>query len=210
LTGFLAVAIPGFAGLVVAAGPAEAHGAKPVESIPDSAFLQPADLGGAVPWRPDGDVWPSLRPPKPGVDARYRSSTLLRAEGTISVLYPVADNQPTVLLEYVAKYRGAGANRYVSELRRALGGRHGRTDQDGHWTLLRAGVAGHHSLVIQLRQQFDDPDRGAIVKDIYLVVARIGRVVVMLADIGWESGSGRLQIVRDLVPAALQRASSIR
>jgi hypothetical protein len=209
LGGYLAVSVIVIAGVVLAPNQAQAHERNRVQPIPLSAFLQPADLGGVTPSQPDADLRPSLRPPKPGNDARYRSTALLRAEGAITALYPVADG-PTVLLEYVAKYRGGGADRYVTEVRRALAGRQGRTDRDGQWTLLRTRVAGRDSLLIRLRERFEDPDRGPVVHDFYIVVARTGRVVVALTDLGWETGSGHQQLVLDLVPAALRRASSIR
>ncbi|GAA3453442.1 hypothetical protein [Dactylosporangium matsuzakiense] len=206
---YAVVALLAAAGLVGSVSPAAAHRPGPAGSVADSAFLQAADLGGVIPTRPDAGLRPQLRPPRPGPDGRYRSVATLNAEGTVSAVYPAPEGRPTVLIDYVAQYRGHGAARYLWELRLALAGRSGYTDGDGQWTLLRSRAGGPCSLLIRLRHQFTDPDRGQITQDTYLIVARAGHAVVVLADIGWEYGSGHQPIVEALIPAALRRAATV-
>ena len=45
-------------------------------------------------------------------------------------------------------------------------------------------------------------------KDTFLLVARTGRVVVVLADNGWETGAGHRALVRRLSGIAISRAAA--
>jgi hypothetical protein len=190
--------------LAVPAAPANAHAPAGLGTVPDAAFLRLGDGGS----RPDAELRPYLRPPRPGGTAGYPSLSLRRAEGTVSFLFGIGENQPpTVLLEYLATFHGAGAQRYLHQIRRALGSGAGLTDHDGVWTVLARRVAGPDSLLIRLRQNAENPVGDPIVQDTYLVVARSGRTVLVLADIGWEDGSGHPAIVTRLAPLALRRAA---
>ena len=172
-------------------------------SIPDAALLQPEDLGGATPTPVTDDYWSALRPPQPCADAPYPSAALRRADRAISALIGV-DDRPTVVMEHVATYRSDGAHRYLRELRRAVASCDGLDRHDPHWTVLGTGVAGDESVVLRLREYIDYADT---YKDTYLVVARIGRVLVVLADTGWETGDGHLALVRELSTTAVRRAA---
>ncbi|MEV4701816.1 hypothetical protein [Actinoplanes sp. NPDC049316] len=183
-------------------------GRRPAEPIPDSAFLQPDDLGGAQPRHPDDEFARHLRPPMPCRDGRYTSRLLRRAEGTVLIDYPVAEFHTTVL-EHVIRYRGAGAAAYLRELRMAAGNG-GCTDDTGQWTVQETGLAGPRSLLIRLHEEFEDPSGQPASKDSYLIAARTGQMVVVLADMGWEMGSGSPETVRPLIDAALQRAGTLR
>jgi hypothetical protein len=207
---YLAAALLVMAGVLAGVGQAQAGNPHPVGSIPDSAFLQPEDLDGAIPWEPDAESWRYLRPPQPCDSGRYRSGVLRRAEGTIQALYPVSETRPTVLVEYVASYRGNGVRRYLGELQRAIAACPDGTDQTGQWTILETGLTGSDSLLVRLTEEIEDYGGSIIAKDTYLVVARVGRVVVVLADAGWETGSGHEEVVRALIPAALQRAATLQ
>lgn len=194
-------------GVVGPAERAEAHGGPPSGSIPDAAFLQPEEIGGTG--HPIGDFAPHLRPPLPCGSCRYASMALRRAEGSVLIDYPTADFH-TVVIEHIVQFRGQrAAARYLRELRQALGGR-GCTDSDGRWTVRRTGVAGRGSLLIRLRQRLEDPSGQPVTRDAYLIVARVGRAVVVLTDIGWELGSGDPAVVRGLIGPALRRARAVR
>jgi hypothetical protein len=175
----------------------------PQPAIPDTAMLQSEDLRGATP-EPVTDGYRSeLRPPRPCVHGRYRSTTQLRAERAVSALIGVND-RPTVVMEHVATYRSDGAYRYLRELRRALAACQGPDELGGRWTVRATGVAGDDSLLLQHRQYVDYAD---MYKDTYVVVARVGRVLVVLADAGWETASGHEPLVRELSTVAVRRAA---
>ncbi|TDO41889.1 hypothetical protein C8E87_5647 [Paractinoplanes brasiliensis] len=194
-------------GVVMVTEPVQAQGRSAVGVVPGSAFLQPRDLGG-VQARPADDGYARhLRPPLPGGAQRYRSQASLRAQGAVVIDYPTADFH-TALVEHVAVYRGAGAARYLRELRTVLrcGG---RTDAVGQWTVVRAGVAGRDSLLIRLRERWEYPDGQPLTHTTYVIVARAGRAVVVLADLGWEYGSGDRVTVQRLIGPALRRAATL-
>lgn len=175
----------------------------PRHSIPAAAMLQAEDLRGAIPAPVTDDYWSALRPPQPCADRLYPSAALRRSDRAVSALVAVGD-RPTVVMEHVATYRSNGAHRYLGELRRALAACHGRDEQGGRWSVLATGVAGDESLLLRRREYIDYADT---YKDTYLVVARTGRVLVVLADTGWETADGHESLVRELSTAAVRRAA---
>lgn len=194
-------------GALALAEPVQAHRRSAVGVVPGSAFLQPQDLGGVAGRQAADGYAGHLRPPLPGGAERYPSQASLRAQGAMVIDYPTADFH-TTLVEYVAAYRGTGAARYVRELRRALrcGG---RTDEVGQWTVVRTGVAGRDSLLIRLREQWEYPDGQPLTHTTYVIVARVGRAVVVLADLGWEYASGHRAPIQKLIGPALRRAATL-
>jgi hypothetical protein len=46
--------------------------------------------------------------------------------------------------------------------------------------------------------------------DTYLMVSRIGRVLVVVHDLGWETGGGDEKLARDLGVIAVRRAAVLR
>jgi hypothetical protein len=92
------------------------------------------------------------------------------------------DDRPTVVLEHVALYRSDGARRYLGELRRAL-----PTCAEPRWTRLATGIAGDESLLLGLREYVDHAQAS---KFTVVLVARVERVLVVVADTGWETGRG--------------------
>jgi hypothetical protein len=117
--------------------------------------------------------------------------------------------QPTVLLEYVAIFRGAGAAQYLRELTRAVNRRGGVTDHERTWQVVGTGIAGRHSLLLSVRETVGY-DGGNRVKTSYVAVARTGHAIVVLADTGWELGDGHQSLVRTLTPIAVERAAMLR
>lgn len=178
------------------AGPAPATAAP---SIPDSAMLQPEDLRGATPTPVTDDYWSALQPPQPCSDRPYPSTALRRADRALSVMIGV-DDRPTVVVEDVALYRSNGAHRYLRDLRRALS-----TCADPSWTVLSTGVAGDESVLLRFREYVDYAE---VYKNTYVVVARVGPALVVVADSGWETASGHRDLVRELGVRATLRARS--
>jgi hypothetical protein len=208
LVRLLAVALLVTGGVVASAEPVLAGHRPAVGAVPGSAFLQPQDLGGVPGRQADDGYADHLRPPLPGGAQRYRSQATLRARGAIVIDYPTADFH-TTLVEHVATYRGTGAARYLRELRRALLRCGGRTDEVGRWTVVRTGVAGRESLLIRLQEQWEYPDGQPLTHTTYLIVARAGRAVVVLADLGWEYASGDRTTIQPLIQPALRRAATL-
>jgi hypothetical protein len=90
------------------------------------------------------------------------------------------------------------------QLRRALAACQG-LDQDGaRWKILDTGVAGDESLLLRRRIYIDYADT---YHNTYLVTARVGGALVVVADVGWETASGHKSLVRDLSTIAVRRAA---
>jgi hypothetical protein len=203
---------PGTAGCVALIRPA-APGQRPTlvayrlapapqESIPDEAMLQPDDLHGATPEPVAGDSWPALRPPQPCTDGPYPGAGLREADRAVQALVGVGE-RPTVVVAHVATYRDGGAHRYLRELRRAMAACPKPGTHDPRWTVLATGVAGDESMLLEFREYVDYAQTW---KSTYVAVARVGRVLVVVADAGWETGSGHQGLVRKLSTRAVSRA----
>lgn len=168
----------------------------PAYAVPAAAMLQAGDLDGTVPTRVTDRSFARLRPPRPC--GPYASSKLRRGERTVSAMIAVAD-RPTVVLNDVATYASDGARRYLRDLRR-----HAATC-DG-WSVLGTGSAGDESVLLRLREHIDYAGTD---KDTYVLVARTGGAVVVVADTGWETGNGHEALVRELGVAAVRRAAVV-
>jgi hypothetical protein len=104
--------------------------------------------------------------------------------------------RPTVVVNDVAVYRNDGAKRYLRDLRAC-----------GEWTVLDTGLAGDESVLLRRREHIDYAE---VDKDTFVVVARTGRALVVVADTGWETMSGHEALVRMLSVAAVRRAAAVR
>jgi hypothetical protein len=175
----------------------------PQPAIPDAAMLQPADLRGATPEPFTDEHWSALLPPQPCAGTTYPSAALRRAGRSVSAMVGM-NELPTVVLEHVAAYRSDGAHRYLRELRRGLAACDRPDQQGARWTTLAAGVAGDESLLLRRRVYLD---YAGTYHNSYLVVARVGRVLVVVADIGWETAGGHRALVRELGAKAVRRAA---
>jgi hypothetical protein len=100
----------------------------------------------------------------------------------------------------VAIYASDGAQRYLRDVRRAVA-------TCGHgWSMIASGVAGDESVLLRHREYIDYAQTN---KDTYIVVARTGRAVVVVADTGWETADGHEALVRSLSVAAVRRAAVV-
>jgi hypothetical protein len=190
-----ALALTGAAAVAVAS-PATAAPAPP--TIPDTALLQAADLRGAEPHPVTDDYWSALRPPQPC--GPYRSAGRSRADRAISAMVAVGD-RPTVVMEHVAVYRPRDAHRYLRDLRRMA---RGCAEPGVRWTIRGTGLAGDESLLLRRREYVAF---AGTYKSTYVAVARTGRTLVVVADAGWETGSGHETLVRKLAVRAVSRAA---
>jgi hypothetical protein len=199
----------GEAGCVALIGPAARNqrpailayriASAPAHSVPAAAMLQPADLNGADTTTVTDNYWSALRPPQPC--GPYASNKLRRADRAVQAMIGVDDqSRPTVIVNDVATYAADGAQRYLRDVRKAVA-------TCGHgWSVRASGVAGDESVLLRHREYIDYAQTN---KDTYIVVARTGRAVVVVADTGWETGSGQEALVRRLSVAAVQRAAIV-
>ncbi len=200
------------AGCVALAGPA-APGQRrtliayhiasaPQASIPDAAMPRAEDLRGAIPEAVTDDYWSALRPPQPCSGGPYPSAVLLRADRAVSAVVGVGE-RPTVVLAHVATYRSDGAHRYLRDLRRAIAACDRPGPLEPRWTVLATGVAGDESVLLELREYVDHAEA---YKSTYVVAARAGQALVVVADTGWETGNGHRDLVQELSVRAVARA----
>ena len=197
----------GAAGCVALTGPTARHqrpailayriASAPAYHVPEAAMLQPADLGGAPTTTVTDGSWSALRPPQPC--GPYPSDRLRRAERAVQAMIGVGE-RPTVIVNDVGVYRPGGARTYLAQLRRAVAGCSG-------WSVLDTGVAGDESVLLRLREHIDYANTD---KYTYVLVARTGRALVVVADAGWEDGDGHESLVRELGVAAVRRAAVVR
>lgn len=165
-------------------------------------MLQTIELHAATRTTVGDDSWAWLRPPEPCAEGAYPSAGMRLGSRTISaeVRFP---GPPALTVEYVAVYLPNGARRYVRDLHRAMDRCRG-IDAQGSWDILDAGVAGRDSLLLRLRHDVTHADRTAA-RNTYLAVARVGRVLVVVADVGGAAGDGRRELVEQLINPALRR-----
>jgi len=194
-----AAAVPG-------QNPAGRAGSIAHRSIPDAAMLQPQDLHGATPTPVTDDYWAALQPPQPCADRPYPSAGLQVADRAITALIGV-DRGPTVVMEHVATYRSDGAHQYLQQLRRALAACNGLDNDGVLWTVRATGVAGDESVLLSSRTYIDYADSYHYT---YLVVARVGKALVVVADTGWETASGDEALARELGVAGARRAAVLK
>jgi hypothetical protein len=173
-------------------------------TIPDRAMLQPADLHGASTFAVEDDGWVQVRPPQPGGADAYASAAARHGQRAVSAVVIVGATS-TFMVEYVATYRPGGARRYWRDLRRALGGRHG-DEQDGRWTVLASGMAGRDSMLLRLRETVERAGR-TVCRDTYVALARVGRLLVVVASPGRDAADGHREVAENLIRPAVRRAS---
>jgi hypothetical protein len=173
-------------------------------TIPGRAMLQASELRGATPSTLDDGSWAHMRPPEPCGEGAYPSAALCRSSRAISAVVGV-NGTFNVTVEYVGVYWPNGARRYVRDLQRALVTCRGM-DGQGSWKVIDTGLAGRYSLLLRLGQRADHAGRTATWVS-FIAIARVGRVLVVVADIGGEAGDGRRELVAELISPALRRTN---
>ncbi|MBA3488130.1 MAG: hypothetical protein H0T78_01060 [Longispora sp.] len=107
---------------------------------------------------------------------------------------------------HVIRYRPGGAATYLTELRADLA--RCSSVAGKKWTLLGTASASNESLLIRTTEVggYQDSSRSI---DHYITVTRVGDVLLVVADMGWEMASGSEQTVRSLTTAAVNRARNM-
>jgi len=183
-------------------------------SIPDSAFLQLADINGDAPPanRPDGE---DMLPPLCGTT--YASDDQVQVRRTKHIIYwkePAPGNVPDgTFYQTITAYRSDGAERFMRQLRDAVTACPTQT-LDGvtyRQRLLSGPTYGDQSLLFEVRYPTlggDGAPTGG--EDVRLVsVVRVGTVVMVLNEQGWEAGwSAEGPVVDEFTRTALSRLRS--
>jgi hypothetical protein len=205
-------AAPTAAASAAGAGPAGSTGASPSApaspvTVPASALLQPGDLGGAKPDRPTTNDLDHLSPPTPCLGNPYPSDALRLAAAKQRAVVPTrAGSTPVVVFEHVARYRSGGAAQLITELKAAVQrcpGPGGASQR--RWKLVRDDG---DTLLLHVTRQGGQDGR-PVTHTTVVGVARVGDAVVVVADLGWEDGSGTEALVGALLPVALRRAATM-
>jgi hypothetical protein len=106
----------------------------------------------------------------------------------------------------VARYDADGAKTFMTELRAAVSRCPGDgTPRSPTWAGLGTVNAGDDSLMIRHTRFGGYHGDPAIKTEQYLAVVRIGRVIMVLASLGWEISSGYVTSARELARVAAQR-----
>lgn len=186
------------------------------DSIPARAFVQAADAPGegSKPERQgagDHDL-----PDFCGKSYEQRSATGIRATQVMfykSAGSPADSTPKSALYEDVIVFRGDGAEKFMADLRAAVGDCPGETGDERNVSLGRIGV-GDDSLLIE-RNNPAMTDEGIPVGDgslhrVYFAAIRIGDSVAFLNDTGWESGSADRADTTHLARKAADRLAAWR
>lgn len=173
-------------------------------SIPNSAFLQAADTNGREPVTdtPSEDVLPPL------CGATFRTDRDLDLQRSRRVTYWTerrADGSVPdgTFRQTIRVYERDGASRFMDELREAVVGC--PTDGDDRYSLVRGTGGGDESLMFERRYPTLDVDGSPTGgQDVRMVSAvRIGGVVTILHETGWEAG---WSVERDTMEAFTAKA----
>jgi hypothetical protein len=177
-------------------------------AIPDELLLRSADLGGAQLeessfeyWRDDGRI-----PPRPCAGDGYPSDAHRAADRLVQATTGQLATGLNVVVEYVAVYNANGAQAFMTELRVALTRCPGQgTVASPTWTGQGPVNVGDDSLLIRHRRFGGYDGNPGTRTDGYLAVVRTGRVILVLASVGWETSSGDAATARTLATVAADR-----
>jgi hypothetical protein len=179
--------------------------------IPDSVLLRSADVNDAPIYPADLAYWRNGRRIPPHPCAGTPPDTRRTAERGIQILLPSPPSgQPHVVVEYVARYDGDGARDAMSQLRTELQTCPGQGNtQSPSWTGLGPIGVGDDSLMVRYTMFGGYDGDPATKTEQYLAVVRIGRVFLVLASVGWETGGGDATTARDFAAVAADRLRPI-
>jgi hypothetical protein len=183
-------------------------------SITDDAFLQQADTHHTTaPFEvPSDDLLPVL------CEARYGSDAELRTRRTFQAIYWTQprseDRTPDGSFdETITVYRSDGARRFMDEVRTAVTAcpRQTRNGLTYKHRLLTPAANGDEAVLFEVRYPTRQPD-GTLTggDDVRLVsIVRVGSVVMVLYEQGWEAGwSAERDVVDRFTTRALTRLRS--
>jgi hypothetical protein len=196
-------------GVVDPQGSASATGPARPRSIPDSAFLQVADTNGTVPVTDmsSDEMLPEL------CGAAYRSDAKVEVRRTKHVTY-WTESKPEYVPdgtfdETITAYKVGGAKEFMAQLREAVADC--AKDGDDRYKVVSAPKHGDDSFVFERRY----PTRDALGNltsgdDVRLIsVVRVGDVVMVLYERGWEAGwSAEPDVVETFTDKAMTRLNN--
>ncbi|MET7396974.1 hypothetical protein ABZS66_26170 [Dactylosporangium sp. NPDC005572] len=183
-----------------------------VAAIPDSAFLQQPDTNRAdAPYEVASDrMLPEL------CGARYAGDKIIQRR-TFHVIYSKEPNRQDFVpapdgtfAETVTTYRADGATRFMQQLRGAVSGCPAQTREGVRYKnrMLTAGQHGDDAILFEVRYPTLDSDGKATGgEEVRLVSAvRVGTVVLVLYEQGWERGwSADRTVVERFTTVAVSR-----
>jgi hypothetical protein len=180
--------------------------------IPAGALLAPADVSGAKPEALANGELSYLRPLRPCGDERYTSDS--SRDDAVAVKYvpypPSGGDVPAVVIEFVARHAPGGAAEQFKEIGEALKRCPGGLGEgQRRWTVLASPDAGDQSLLVRIDQKESYADEEKEIVGRYAALARVGDVIVVVTDLGWENIGGSEKLVRELIGKAVQRAGTI-
>ncbi|GIG60182.1 hypothetical protein Lfu02_45540 [Longispora fulva] len=189
--------------------------------IPDAAMLRVADLklgsaaAGIDPKPIDEYGAMDLAMCAGGLPSSAQVARARRDSGHASLpdaLERQGQGTVTSVQERVLVHAQGGSVAFMAEVRDQVGRCPGdAASTSGAWRNLGSAGLGDESVVLSnTRQVRPIPSMPAVEQRTYAVVVRIGDVVVIVADLGWESGSGHEQVTRQLAKVAVQRAGVLR
>jgi hypothetical protein len=187
---------------------ASAAGRPVPRSIPDSAFLQVGDTNGTVPVKDvsSEEMLPEL------CGATYRSDAKVQVRRTRHVTYWTAPKPEYVpdgtFDETITAYKAGGAKDFMAQLRKAVGDC--AKDGDDRYKIVPAPKHGDDSFVFEKRYPATDavgnPTGGDEVR--LVSVVRVGDVVMVLYERGWEAGwTADPDVVETFTVKAMSRLS---
>jgi hypothetical protein len=187
-------------------------------TIPDQALL-PELRGKVTHYLADPAEVPFLKPPRPcGADAYASDRDRIASRVAAAVLSQDTPSGPSPadVLEYIARYDegSGGAEAYMNELRRDLdrcpGTIGARERGEYEWSRLGSDFAGDESLLLRIRARYKVDDSTTITGRYYLAVARVGNVVAVVGDFGWEGDAGpSARYAQDLGVRAAETARTV-
>jgi hypothetical protein len=179
-------------------------------SIPNSAFLQIADTNGGYPVQDSlsEDVVPSL------CGATFASDRDIDLRRTRRITYwkertPEGHVPDGTFLQTITVYEPDRASRFLGQVRGAVADC--PAEGDHRYRMVSAPGRGDESLMFEDRYPTKDPDGSPTGgEDVRLVsVVRIGDVVTILYETGWEAGwSAEPDVVNSFTGKAASRLQS--
>ncbi|MEV6523954.1 hypothetical protein AB0M43_18545 [Longispora sp. NPDC051575] len=114
--------------------------------------------------------------------------------------------------ERVSIYRAGGAAAFLGEVREQVGRCPGVPGAgSGAWQILGSAGLGDDSVVLRNTKYVTYlPGKPGGEQQTYAVLVRIGDVVVVVADLGWETGAGHEPVLRQIAARAVERAAVLR
>jgi hypothetical protein len=185
-----------------ASAPASEPAGRPMpRSIPASAFLQGTDVPGDIK-EPPSDIGSNDIPFPSLCRSNYMDPGRIGIRGTRYLSFTShgapADSTPkAAVYEHIAVYRGPGAAAFMTNIRAAVRACPSQTDDTGvrvrYYSRGPLG-GGDDSELIDVARPMTNDD-GSPVGDgsqhhTYWAAVRVGDTVALVADGGWESGSG--------------------